>query len=260
MAFKLGDIVIDRIQMAMAESFNGDPLYVLTQLADATIDITAESKEAVDKDGTLIKKFWKGKAGTFSANNAMINLNVVASGSGSDAELATAEKQIIMPKIITVAAGTTVTLKNYVDGTVKVNALATNGSMGKAYTKGDSASETSFVLTSEGAFTPPTDKNETQYVVRYDRKVSEGAVIKNKADKFPGTIRLLIKALAVDPCSADTLKSCYIYLKSFQVSPETSLSLQTDAQLEYKGDLQCDYCSVDKTLYEFYWAEEDVED
>ena len=63
MAFKLGDIVIDRIQMAMAEDFSGNPLYVLTQLADATIDITAEAKEAKDKDGTLIKKFWQGKAG-----------------------------------------------------------------------------------------------------------------------------------------------------------------------------------------------------
>ncbi len=29
----------------------------------ATIDITAESKEARDKDGTLIKKFWTGKSG-----------------------------------------------------------------------------------------------------------------------------------------------------------------------------------------------------
>lgn len=260
MAFKLGDIVIDRIQMAMAEDFSGNPLYVLTQLADATIDITAEAKEAKDKDGTLIKKFWQGKAGTFTANNAMLNLNVVASGSGSDAELASATAQITMPKIITVAAGSTVTLSNYVDGTVKVNALATNGSMGQAYEKAAQASDTEFGLTTAGVFTPPTDANEVQYVVRYDRKVSEGAVIKNKADKFPGTIRLLIKALAVDPCSADTLKSCYIYLKSFQVSPETSISLQTDAQLEYKGDLQCDYCSTDKTLYEFFWAEEDIED
>ena len=260
MAFKLGDIVIDRIQMAMAEDFSGNPLYVLTQLADATIDITAESKEAVDKDGTLIKKFWKGKAGTFTANNAMINLNVVASGSGSDAELATVEKPLAMPKIITVKAGESVTLANYVDGTVKVNALATNGSMGKAYTKDTTASDTAFGLTTAGVLTTPTDANETQYVVRYDRTVTDGAIIKNKSDKFPGTIRLLVKALAVDPCSADTLKSCYIYLRSFQVSPETSLSLQTDAQLEYKGDLQCDYCSTDKTLYEFYWAEEDVED
>ena len=37
--------------------------YVLTQLQDATVDISAESKESRDKDGTLIKKFWTGKSG-----------------------------------------------------------------------------------------------------------------------------------------------------------------------------------------------------
>lgn len=259
MAFKLGDIVIDRIQMAMAEDFEGNPLYVLTQLADATIDITAESKDAVDKDGTLIKKFWQGKKGTFTANNAMLNLNVVASASGTDAEIATADATLVMPKLITVKAGESITLTNFVQGTVKVNALATNGSMGKPYAEAATASDTEFGLTTAGVFTTPTDANEVQYVVRYDRTVSEGAVIKNKANEFPGTVRLLVKALAVDPCSADTLKACYIYLKSFQVSPEVSLNLTTDAQLEYKGDLQVDYCSTDKTLYEFYWAEEDEE-
>ena len=80
--FKLDDIIIDRIQYGLAEDFNGNPLYALTQLADATIEITGEGKEAKDKDGTLIKKFWRGKTGTFNANNAMINLNVLGAASG----------------------------------------------------------------------------------------------------------------------------------------------------------------------------------
>ena len=64
MAFKLDDIVIDRIQYGVATDM-GDTtlLYVLTQLQDATVEITAESKESRDKDGTLIKKFWTGKSG-----------------------------------------------------------------------------------------------------------------------------------------------------------------------------------------------------
>lgn len=110
MAFKLDDIIIDRIQMGMAEDFNGNPLYTLTQLSEATIDITAESKDAVDKDGTLIKKFWQSKAGTFTANNAMINLNIVGEASGSGKEIGSATAKIPMPKIMTVKAGTTVTL------------------------------------------------------------------------------------------------------------------------------------------------------
>lgn len=256
--FKLGDIIVDRIQLGVAESFNDELLYVLTQLADATIDVTAESKDAVDATGTLVKRFWQGKTGTFTANNAMLNLNVLGSMSGEDPKIASETVQIEMPKIITVKSGDTATLTNFVEGTVRVHALSENGSMGtKSYTKSTAASADNFGLTTDGVFTPPTDAEETQYIVKYDRKVSAGAMIKNRADKFPNTIKLTLKVLAVDPCSADTLKAAYIEMPSFQPSPETSMSLTTDAQLEFKGDLQVNYCSADKELYTFYWADEE---
>lgn len=239
--FKLDDIIIDRIQYGLAEDFNGNPLYALTQLSEATIDVSAESKDAKDKDGTLIKKFWKGKAGTLNAKNAMINLNVIGAASGSGKETATETNLITMPRIITVKAGTTVTLANYIDGTVTVNAFGVNGAMGKAYTKAASASDTEFGLTTAGVLTPPTDASETLYIVKYQRKVANGTAIRNKADKFPGTVKLTLKALCVDPCTADTLRACYIVLPSFQVSPEVSIGLTTESQIDYKGDLQVDF-------------------
>ncbi len=260
MAFKLDDIIIDRIQMAMAEDFEGNPLYVLTQLSEATIETSAEAKEAKDKDGTLIKKFWKGKAGTFTATNAMLNLNVIGEASGSGKEVATESSTIIMPKIITVKAGTTVTLTDFVTGTVKVNALATNGTMGTSYVQAATASDTEFGLTSSGVLTPPTDSAETQYVVKYNRAVKNGVAIRNKADKFPGTVKLTLKALCVDPCSADTVRSCYIVLPSFQVSPEVSIGLTTESTIDFKGDLQVNYCSADKELYSIYIASDDEEE
>ena len=259
MAFKLDDIIIDRIQYGLAEDFDGNPLYTLTQLADATIDVTAESKDAVDSTGTLIKRFYQGKSGEFTANNAMLNLNILGAASGSGKEVATDDAAINMPKIITVKAGATVKLTDFVDGTVTVNALSTNGAMGRAYTKGTDATAEEFKLATDGTLTPPTDAAETQFIVKYQRVVKSGVAIRNKADKFPSTIRLTLKVLAVDPCSADTLRAVYIVLPSFQVSPEVSLNLTTDAQMEYRGTLQVDYCSADKSLYEIYFAEEDEE-
>ena len=259
MAFKLGDVIIDRIQYGLAEDFDGNPLYVLSQLTEATINIAAESKEAKDKDGTLVKKFWRGKTGTFEAKNAMLNVNVVGSSSGEDPSFASSGNTIIMPKIITVNAGQTATLTGFVEGTVTVNAYGANGTMGTSYTKGTTASASEFALTADGKLTPPTDANEVRYIVKYDRKVENGVAVYNKADQFPGTVKLTLKALCVDPCEADTLRACYIVLPSFQVSPEVSINLQTDSQLDYKGDLQVAYCNLDKTLYEFYLAAEDEE-
>ena len=56
MAFKIDDIIVDRIQMAYMETTGGDPIGTLTQLSEATLSISAESVDATDKDGTLIKR------------------------------------------------------------------------------------------------------------------------------------------------------------------------------------------------------------
>lgn len=262
MSFKLGDIIIDRIQMGYAETLSGTPLYTLSQLADSTIEISADSKDATDKDGTLVKRFWKGKTGTYTANNAMVNVNVIGAAAGSGVEQASVETPSVMPKIMTVAKGTKdLVLEDAVEGSIQVSEYCANGTMGKTYTQAASASATAFGYVTDGnKFTAPTDTDVELYVVKYDRKVTSGIVIKNKADKFPKTVKLTLKALCVDPCTQDTLRACYIVLPSFQVSPEISLELTTESQIEYKGDLQVNYCSTDKSLYEFYMAEDDVEE
>lgn len=260
MAFKLGDLIVDRISMAYAEKFDGTPLYVLSQLSEASIEISAESRDAVDKDGTLIKRFWNAKTGEFTATNAMLNLNVMAAQSGNEANIATADNVIVMPKIITVKAGTTVDLNGFVAGNrITVNALGTNGAMGKAYTQGTAASATEFGLAGT-KLTAPTDTAESQYVVKYDRQVTEGVHILNSADKFPATVRLTLKALVVDPCEADVLRSAYIVLPSFQPSPETTIALSSDnATIDFAGSLQVNYCSAEKDLYSIYYATADSE-
>ena len=258
MAFKLGDLIIDRIQMGVAEDFDGNLLYTLTQLSEATIDITADSVDATDKDGALIKRFWRAKTGTFTATNALLNMNIIAAKSGDDVEIATEDNIVTMPKIVTVKSGETVDITGYIDGTVVVYALSENGAMGSSYDVGTSASDTAYSISSD-VLTPPTDEDETQYLVKYDRSVTEGMHLYSSTDSIPDTIKLTLKALCVDPCEADTLRACYIVLPSFQPSPELSITLSTESTLDYSGDLQVDYCSADKVLYEIYYATEDEE-
>lgn len=61
MAFMLGDVIIDRVQFAYGEMTkkvnNVDtevPVLLMSQLNNFTVDITAESKDAVDAQGTLV--------------------------------------------------------------------------------------------------------------------------------------------------------------------------------------------------------------
>jgi hypothetical protein len=266
MAFTLDDLVIDRIQIATAENSKGELLYTLTQLSEATIETTAESKEAKSAEGSLIKKFYQGKAGTFTATNAMINLNVIGAASGTEKQVGGASDAMIqMPKIVIVNKGTTTvdlvdgSNQTLVAGSVRVNALGNNGAMGKAYKLGSSsASETDFILTGN-KLTLPTDSTADRFVVKFERKAQNAVKITNASDKFPGTVKLTLKALAVDPCEPDTLRSCYIIIPSFQVSPELSITLSTEGTLDYKGDMQISYCSADKELYTIVMCGEDEE-
>lgn len=263
MAFTLGDIIIDRLQYGYTEDFSGNPLYTLTQLQDATINISAESTDAVDNTGAIVKRFWKAKTGEFTANNAMINLNIIAAGAGEGSATLAETTAFNMPKIITAkqteAGNATVELKDAVDGTIKVNVFNTNGSMGAACTKAEAVDVAKYTY-SDTDRTLGLPKTAGTYIIKYDRKVSkDGVKIVNEADKFPSTVKLTLKALAVDPCTPDVLRGVYIVIPSFQVSPEVEISLTTDGQLQYSGSMQMNYCSDTKALYEVYFADGDEE-
>lgn len=259
MAFKLGDKIYREILYFYTEDLTTqDPLYVLTQLNNATVDITAESTDVTDKNGSLVKKIWKSKAGTFSATNAFVNTNIIAASSGSTPIFASADNKIIMPKMLHVKAGTEVDIKGYVAGSVKVTQYFGEGSIGKTYELSTTASDTAFAISTDTSkLTLPTDAEAEMYFVKYLREVETGVLISNKSNEFPASVRAIMKATYYNPCKKNELKADYIEFPSFQVSPETSFPVNADsAEMDFSGDLEIDYCGTDKVLYNIYDADE----
>ena len=271
MGFNLGDIIVDRVQYAYAEDSKGNLLYTLTQLQDVSINITADSTDAVDNQGTLIKRFWKSKSGELNANNAMINLNIVAAAAGEGSLSSADGTTLTMPKNIAVNQNktgdaeielcTSEHASQIVDGTIKVNDFTNSGTSGKAYSKatgGDGDATANEFVYSNGKIKLPKVPNG-RFIIKYERTIEadKGARIINKGDKFPSTVKLTLKALVVDPCEVDVVRAAYIVIPSFQVSPELEISMTSDGQLPYNGVLQMDYCSADKALYEIYYADDD---
>mgnify|MGYP000010789348 FL=1 len=273
MGFKLGDIIIDRLQFGYGARANGTPLYALTQLSEMSIEVTADSSDIKDKDGNLVYRKYNGKTAEVNGTNTFVNLAVIETLSATDAEIATASHTIKMPYITTVKAGETLDITGYVEGTVAVNALY-NGAMGQEYKLGTgTASETEFIIKhtdevsappesvkpASDILTPPTDKNEVEYVVKYTKEVKSGTKIVNSADKFPKAHELYFKALAIDPCDKENFKACIVRIPSFIPSPEFTLALQGgDSQtMDFKGAILADTCSADKVLFEVYFIDED---
>lgn len=261
MAFKLGDVIIDRLQFGYG-ALNDQALYALTQLQNATIDITADSTDVKDKDGNLVYRKYSGKTGEVTATNAFLNLAIAEIVSAQDAEVATTEKTIVMPIFKIVKAGETLDVTDAVEDSFVVNALSSNGSLGKAYTKGAGAATETEYGVAENTFTPPTDKEEVQYLVEYKKNVKSGAKVTISGDKYPKAHELYFKALAVDKCNVNGgYRGVVIHIPSFIPSPDVSLALEGgDSQtMDYKGAILTDTCSVGQEMVEIFFIDEEEE-
>ena len=263
MAFKLGDVIIDRLQFGYG-ALADKALYALTQLQEATIDITADSTDVKDKDGNLVYRKYSGKTGEITATNAFMNLAIAEIVSATDAEVASGSKTIVMPIFKIVKAGETLDITDAVDDSFIVNALSANGSLGKAYTKGSSATATEFKAdtVTDHELTPPSDPEETQYLVKFKKNVKSGAKLTISGDKYPKAHELYFKALAVDKCNVNGgYRAVIIHIPSFIPSPEVSLALQGgDSQtMDYKGAILTDTCSVSQEMVEIYFVDEEEE-
>lgn len=265
MAFYMGDLLVDRVALGVAEDpTSGKLLYTLTNLQELKIDIAADSKDAKDGTGAVVRTFYTGKTGKLTATNSTLSLPIVNAMGGSDAVLA-GEKQSIVPPHIITTAKTTVTLPGISDdganAHIVVNAIAPNGALGAEYklTTGYKVAAPTSGGNSTLTITPAN--GDTKWIIKYDRTVtSDGVKIINRSDEFPNTIKLTLKALICDPCEPGVVRAAYIVAPNFQPSPELSLDLTTDATLDYTGNLLTSYCATEKVLYEIYVCEDDVED
>lgn len=268
MGFKLGNYAIDQLLLAVAENFDGDLLYTLDQLSSATIEVSSDPIEVKDRDGNVIRTKYRNKSGTFKATNALLNVNIQnAVGGLEKPEYASTTNTIKMPKMEIVSKITSpIQLDSPVSGSVQVMGMFNNGANEENAYKAASASTgvdaTHFFVDTDGKLTLPTvtgDEAPTKFLVKYQYNETSGLAIKNRVDKFPNTIRLTLKATYIDPCD-DNVKPCYIYIPSFQVSPDVTINLDAEnTEIEYNGNMQVDYCSDEKLLYAIYFPN-DVEE
>lgn len=260
--FRLGDLVGIRLQYGYASTndTNMDPLYVLTQLSEASIEIAAESTEIKDARGAIVKTTYNAKTADFTATNAFVNGNIMATTSGKDAMYATASDPIEMPRIITVKGSeTTVNVPGLVEGTLKVNELTGDGALGTKFELSTTADATHFAYASE-VVTLPVGANVSRYIIRYTRKATDGVKISNSSKSFPKSVNMLFKAVYSDPCDPNAVKSLYIEAPNFQVAPDTTISINTEATMDLKAKLQMDYCGGEAVLYNLYFIDDEEED
>ena len=253
--------VIDEILYAIAQDFDDKLVFSLDQLKSASIAVTTESTDIVDKKGRLLRRQYKSKSAEFNSTNAFLHPAAMAAGAGSAIENASSTNTIQMPKIVSINAGATIDVADAKTGTIHVMGLFGNGANDVELEQSTTAVAGESYALVDNKLTVPDGGTDlpTVYVIRYERDVESGMKIANLADKFPNTLRMTFFCSYVDPCD-DQLKSCYVYCPSFMPNPDLTINLDSENQeLDFNGIVQTDFCGgTEKVLYIIYYPDEDV--
>lgn len=248
MAFDLNNFVIDRVVrgIAVAQGDNtrlgiaaGDVLFSINQITNPSLSCTSESTDAVDALSVPIATFYRAKSAEFSAENALFDMNLMATQSGTKKKVATAATTIETPcfQTIDVAASTlTYTLTHTPMAEPKVYVLNGDGTLGEKVVVASEAATGKTIAISgktvtlaEGAYGVGS---QLFFMYEYvaDGTEGNGAVeVMNSATNFPVGCKFIMEILGCDVCDQTTLIYAYLVFPNAKLSPDFDWSIATDS-------------------------------
>ena len=253
MAFDLNNFVIDRIVRGVALSQKDDSvLFSINQIQNASLNCASESADAVDALGTPIATFYRAKSAEFSAENALFDMNLMATQLGTKKKVASAASKIVVPAMesFTVAEGGSYTLK-HAPKTAPSEIYALNGdsTFGTKYPMATAASATEFAIAGQNISLPTDLAVGTDMFVMYEYETENAVEVVNSATEFPVGCKFVMEVLGCDVCDQTNLVYAYVIFNNFKLSPDFDWSIATDGTHPFSGKAQQDYCDKEKRLF-----------
>ena len=254
MAFDMNNFVIDRIIRGVALSQKDDSvLFSINQIQNASLNCASESTDAVDAMGTPIATFYRAKTAEFSAENALFDMNLMATQLGTSKKVASANSKVVAPAMESfVAEGGKYVLKHAPKAApTEIYAINGDSTFGVKYVKETSASKTAFAYSeADHSITLPTDIDDnTEMFVMYEYETDKAVEVVNSAKNFPVGCKFVMEVLGCDVCDQTSLIYAYIVFPNFKLSPDFDWSVATDGAHPFSGKAQQDYCDKEKKLF-----------
>lgn len=265
----INNFVIDRIvrgiAIAQGDSQDGlikegDVLFSINQIQNASLTVSSESTDAVDALGTPIATFYRAKNAEFSAENALFDMALMATQSGTVKQVADSTNVIIVPcfETVSVASGDSAKTLAHTPKAAPstIYELKGDGSTGEKFTKStsSSASASTFVIDINSAsLTPPTGfVGDLLVVYEYEadgQNSNDATSITNTATNFPVGCKFIMEVLGCDVCNQTDLIYAYVIFPNAKLSPDFDWSIATDSTHPFSLKAMQDYCSKDKALF-----------
>jgi len=254
MAFDVSNFIIDRIlRGVMTSTADGSVMYSINQIENPSLECSADEKSAVDALGTTIQSYYLAKNATFSAENSMFDLNLLATQQGSAKNIASVENKITTPIFENIdVTGTTVVLKHVPTQPItSIYELKGDSTMGKKYLVNATATVDKFAYDEAShTITLPTEVTVgSQIFVMYDYESENAVEIVASATEFPKAGKFVMEVLGNDVCDPTTLIYAYLIFPNAKMDPNTSITFSTESKHPFTMKAQQAYCDKKKTLF-----------
>lgn len=253
------NFIVDRVVRGnMYSHKTGELLWSLNQITNPSLSMESETVDAVDALGTPIMSFDRSKSCTFSAENAIFDLELLGQQVGQAAD----EGEIIIPMFESVditkeikEAGKFTLTKTPAEDVDYIYVLKNDGSLGKEY----SLEKEEF--SANGAEIEfPTELNEGDRVFVSYEYTGKASYVVNSANKFPTAGKFVMEVLGRDVCDATTEIYAMLVLHNAKLSASTEISFDTEMTQGFELTAQQDYCSKDNLLFTLIIPEDDEEE
>ena len=260
MAFDINNFVIDRVIRGVALSQKDDSvLFSINQMQNVSLNCASESTDAVDALGTPIATFYRAKSAEFSAENAIFDMNLMATQLGTSKKVASSTAKITAPAMESFTYGTGSYELKHTPKTAPNEIYVLNGdsTFGKKFVKGTAASDTEFAITNKTLSLPTGLNAGDELFVMYDYETENAVEVVNSATEFPVGCKFVMEVLGADVCDQTTLIHAYVIFPNFKLSPDFDWSVATDGSHPFSGKAQQAYCDKEKKLFNIVIPSED---
>lgn len=251
--FDMNNFVIDRIIRGVALSQKDDSvLFSINQIQNASLNCASESTDAVDAMGTPIATFYRAKSAEFSAENALFDMNLMATQLGTEKKVASSTAKVTAPAMesFTVVEGGKYDLKHTPKAApTEIYALNNDSTFGVKYTKATAASATEFSIADKTISLPTDLAVGTEMFVMYEYETENAVEVVNSAKNFPVGCKFVMEVLGCDVCDQTNLVYAYVIFNNAKLSPDFDWSIATDGTHPFSMKAQQDYCDKEKRLF-----------
>ncbi len=221
--FDINNFVIDRVIRGVALSQKDDSvLFSINQMQNVSLNCASESTDAVDALGTPIATFYRAKSAEFSAENAIFDMNLMATQLGTAKKVASSTAKITAPAMESFTYGTGNYELKHAPKTAPNEIYVLNGdsTFGKKFVKGTAASATEFAITNKTLALPTGLAEGDELFVMYDYETENAVEVVNSATEFPVGCKFIMEVLGCDVCDQTTLVHAYVIFNNFKLSPD----------------------------------------